>query len=259
MIVNIHKLREKLDAGDLCLGAGVTLADPAVTEALCQTSDFLWIDLEHNPIDFGPLLSLLIAARAGGAPALVRIPSGDEGWIKRTLDSGAEGIILPRANTVQEIQDFVSACRYPPLGCRGFGPRRPTQYGRFGGSEYVQHANQHLFTVVQIETVATLEAIDEIVQMDGLDAIIVGPNDLSGSLGMLGELEHPQVLDAIATIAKSCQSAGKYLGIGMDANPDYAVKVAKLGVQFVQCGGDVTYLLRYCDNLFADIRQKFDK
>ena len=256
MIANIHKLREKLDSGQLCLGAGVTLSDPAVTEALCESVDFLWIDLEHNPTSFESLLTHLIAARAGGGPALVRVPSGDEGWIKRTLDTGAEGIILPRAYLVQEIRDFVSACRYPPVGTRGFGPRRATHYGRFGGREYLDHANKHLFVSAQIETVETLNAIDEIVQIEGLDALIIGPNDLSGSMGMLGEIQHPQVLEAIQTIAEKCKAAGKYLGIGSDANPEFAAKVASLGVQFIQCGGDLGYMLTACEQLYAEIRVK---
>ena len=257
MIVNIQKFREKLDSGQLCLGVGVTLSDPAVTEALCESVDFLWIDLEHNPTNFESLLAILIAARAGGGPALVRVPSSDVGWIKRTLDTGAEGIILPRAYSAQEIRDFVSACRYPPLGTRGFGPRRPTRYGRFGGREYLDHANKQLFVIAQIETVETLDAIDEIVQIEGLDSLIIGPNDLSGSMGMLGEIQHPRVLEAISIIAEKCKAEGKYLGIGMDNDPEYAVKVAQLGVQYIQCGSDFGYMLRFCDQLYAEIREKF--
>ena len=114
MICNIHKFRDKLAAGNFCLGAGITFQDPAVTEALCPSVDFLWIDLEHNPTSLESMTTHLMAARAGGTPAIVRIPSSDVAWIKRVLDSGAEGIILPQAKSASEIQAFVSACRYPP-------------------------------------------------------------------------------------------------------------------------------------------------
>src|SRR5437879_5346021 len=120
MFCNIDKFREKLRSGRVCLGAGVSFTDAAATEALCDSVDFLWIDLEHTPIDFESLQGHLIAARAGGAPALVRVPSGAVAWVKRALDIGAEGVILPQARSVAEIEGFVSACRYPPHGQRGF-------------------------------------------------------------------------------------------------------------------------------------------
>src|SRR5207245_502364 len=130
MICNIHKFRDKLRGGRLCLGSGISVTDPAVTEALCDSVDFLWIDLEHSPISLEALQAILIAARAGGAPALVRIPSNDVGWVKRVLDIGAEGIILPQARSAAEVEAFAAACRYPPQGQRGFGPRRASNYGR---------------------------------------------------------------------------------------------------------------------------------
>ena len=129
---HINNMRAKLRAGEIVLGAGITLSDPTVTEALARSVDFVWIDLEHNATTTEAMLGHLIAARAGGAASLVRIPSNDVGWVKRVLDSGAEGIILPRAYSAREVAEFVSSCRYPPLGTRGFGPRRPMQYGRLG-------------------------------------------------------------------------------------------------------------------------------
>jgi 2-keto-3-deoxy-L-rhamnonate aldolase RhmA len=137
MYCHTKKFREKLDSGKLCLGPGITFADPAVTESIAPIADFVWIDLEHNPTNLQTMLAHLIAARAGGTMGLVRVASNDLGWIKRVLDSGAEGIILPQAQSYDEVAAFVSACRYPPLGTRGFGPRRPTNYGRLAGAEYL--------------------------------------------------------------------------------------------------------------------------
>ena len=142
MLRNIHQFREKMDAGQFCLGAGITFSDPSVTEALCGSVDFFWIDLEHNPTSLESMATHLMAARAGGTPALVRIPSGDVAWIKRVLDSGADGIILPQAKSAEEIRAFVSACRYPPQGTRGFGPRRASNYGRIRGAEYLRQCQR---------------------------------------------------------------------------------------------------------------------
>src|SRR6476659_4724605 len=113
---HINKMREKLRSGQIVLGAGITMTDRPVTEAIAPSVDFVWIDLEHNPITIESMLPHLIAARAGGCASIVRIPTNDVGWVKRVLDSGAEGIILPRAYSAKEVADFVSACRYPPLG-----------------------------------------------------------------------------------------------------------------------------------------------
>ncbi len=255
MISHIHKFREKLDAGQFCLGAGITFTDPAVVEALCDSVDFLWIDLEHNPTNLESLLSHLIAARAGGAPALVRVPSLDIAWTKRVLDTGAEGIILPQAGSAAEIKQFVSSCRYPPQGTRGFGPRRPTNYGRFGGSEYLAHANENLFVVAQIETVTALAEVDEIVAIEGLDSLVVGPYDLSGSMGKLGQVHDPQVLDAVRTVAQKARAAGKYIGMGMGAEKEHALEAAGLGIQWAQCGNDFEFMIQTADRLFSDVRR----
>lgn len=254
MISHIHKFRQKLDAGEFCLGAGITFSDPAVTEALCGSVDFLWIDLEHNPTDMESLLTHLMAARAGGAPALVRIPSNDLGWIKRVLDTGAEGIILPQAHSADEIRAFASACRYPPLGTRGFGPRRPSNYGRTPGEEYLKQANENLFVVAQIETVSAYEQIDDIVTIEGLDSLVVGPYDLSGSMGMLGQVHDPRITDAIRTVAAKAKRAGLYTGMGMGADVEHALEGASLGVNWAQCGNDYEYMINSAERLYADVR-----
>jgi len=254
VICNIHKFRDKLAAGNFCLGAGITFQDPAVTEALCPSVDFLWIDLEHNPTSLESMTTHLMAARAGGTPAIVRIPSSDVAWIKRVLDSGAEGIILPQAKSASEIQAFVSACRYPPQGNRGFGPRRPSNYGRIRGDDYLKHANEQLFVAAQIETVSALEELDRIVNIEGLDSLVIGPYDLSGSLGLLGQVHHPHVLDAIGKIVKHGRAAGLSIGMGMGADPDHVLEAKKLGVQWAQCGNDYEYMIRTVDEIFASVR-----
>lgn len=257
MICNIHKLREKLKAGKVCLGSAVSFTDPAAVEALCGSVDFLWIDLEHSPISLETLQSHLIAARAGGAPVLVRVPSNDIAWTKRVLDIGAEGLILPQARSAAEVEDFVKACRYPPLGRRGFGPRRSTDYGRVPLAEYLKHANENIFVSVQIETAEALEAIDDIVKIPGIDSLVVGPADLSGALlGSPGQVSHPKILEKIGIICAKAHKAGMTVGIGMGPNPDYAVRVAELGVNWIQCSGDCTFMLDGVDSLYKSIRAR---
>src|SRR5688572_21745552 len=206
--MHMERMREKLRSGKIVLGAGITLSDPTVTEAIAPSVDFVWIDLEHNALTVEAMLGHLIAARAGGCASIVRIPSNDVGWVKRVLDSGAEGIILPRAYSAQEVAAFVSACRYPPMGTRGFGPRRPMQYGRLSQQEYLQQANRDVFVVAQVETVELVAELDEVLKLDGLDSLVLGPQDLSGSMGRLGETTHPDVIEVMRTVASKAKAVG---------------------------------------------------
>jgi len=245
MICNMPKLRSKLAADELCIGVSISFSDPAVSEALGPDVDFLWIDLEHNPMDMESLLSHLMAARASGAPAIVRIPTSDPAWIKRTLDSGAEGVILPQARSVDEVREYVSWCRYPPMGKRGFGPRRPSNYGRNCDQPYIEEANRELFVVAQIETVEALEQVEEIAAIEGLDSLVLGPMDLSGSMGRLGDIRHPEVEAAMRRVIKVARDAGKFIGVGLGANPEVGAWYAELGVQWLQLGCDFEYLRRF--------------
>lgn len=256
MYCSTQKFREKMNAGQLCLGPGITFADPAVTESIAPLADFVWIDLEHNPTDLQTMLAHLIAARAAGTIGIVRVPSGELGWIKRVLDTGAEGIILPQAQSYEDVAAFVSACRYPPLGTRGFGPRRPTDYGRIAANDYVEQANRELFVVAQIESAGALNDIDRIVNIEGLDSLVVGPYDLSGSLGMLGQVDQPPVTDAIKRIVSAGRDAGLYLGMGMGATPDFAVRAAEMGVQWIQAGSDFEYMTLFATDFYADVRTR---
>lgn len=251
---HINTMRNKLRAGEIVLGAGITLTDPTITEALAPSVDFFWIDLEHNPTTTESMIGHLIAARAGGAASIVRIPSNDVGWVKRVLDSGAEGIILPRAYTAREAAEFVSACRYPPLGTRGFGPRRPMQYGRLSQQEYLKQANRDVFVAVQVETVELVAEIDEVLKIEGLDSLVLGPQDLSGSMGRLGEITHPDVIDAMKTVASKSRAAGKFIGSGLGASPEFAQVLIDCGVQWLQAGNDFEYMLQGCRRTFSEIR-----
>ena len=252
---NISEMRDKIRSGELVLGAGITQSDPTVTEALAPSVDFVWIDMEHNPTTTESMVGHLIAARAGGAPSIVRIPNNDVGWVKRVLDAGAEGIILPRAYTAAEVADFVSACRYPPMGTRGFGPRRPTQYGRLGQQEYLEQANRDVFVTIQVETIELVAELDEVLKIEGIDSLVLGPQDLSGSMGRLGETTHPDVIDVMKTVASKAKAAGKFIGSGLSADVRFAQILIDCGVQWLQAGSDLEYMINGCDYAFGQIRK----
>ncbi|MEX2307971.1 MAG: aldolase/citrate lyase family protein [Pirellulales bacterium] len=254
MFEAIAEFRQKLNAGEICLGAGITLADSSVVEAIAPLVDFFWIDLEHTHLSYETVQAHLIAARAGGVAALVRVRGSDIPHLKPVLDIGASGVIVPQVRSADEVRQVVSACRYPPLGTRGYGPRRAADYGRRGGAAWMQQVNDQVFLGVQIENLDALAEVDEIARIERLDSIVLGPYDLSIALGYAGQLDHPEVLSAIRRIIAAARAGRKYVGTGMAANPDDARAAIALGVQWIQCGDDYTYMIARANELMQEIR-----
>jgi 2-dehydro-3-deoxyglucarate aldolase/4-hydroxy-2-oxoheptanedioate aldolase len=252
----VRSFRQKLEMGRRCLGPGIALSDPAVTEALGTIADFVWIDLEHSTIGPETLLAHLIAARAAGTTSLVRVAGSDVALIKPVLDAGADGIIVPQVRSADEVQRVVDECRYPPLGRRGYGPKRPSAYGREGGADYVTAANDLVFVAIQVENIEAVAELEAILAIPGLDSIVVGPYDLSGSMGRLGQVSDPEVITAIRKIVAQSRAAGKYVGMGMGPDEDHARWAFEIGVQWVQCGGDYSYMVRFADQLFDRVRSR---
>jgi 2-keto-3-deoxy-L-rhamnonate aldolase RhmA len=255
----VLRFRQRLSAGEVCLGASITFSDALVSDALGDSVDFFWIDLEHGGMSPEVLQAHLLAARSRQVPALVRVPGSGTPFIKPVLDSGADGIIVPQVRSADEVQRVVDDCRYPPLGERGYGPRVPTNYGRDGGKAYIERANQAIFVAVQIENREALKCIDEIVAIPGLDSIALGPWDLSASLGFPGELEHPEVMAAIDLVIEKAGQAGLFIGSGMGPNADYATTMARHGVQWLQVGGDYSYMIQYAKQMTSEIRSKLGR
>ena len=243
MYAAIQRFRERLDAGEVLIGSSVTFTDSSVSELLGGTFDFLWVDMEHSALGFEAVHDHLVAARAADCPTLVRVAGGETAWVKKVIDSGAGGVLLPRAYSVDEVAQFVAACRYPPLGSRGFGPRRAADYGRDGGPDYHQLANDSLFVAMQVETTEALDNLDEIAALPGLDSLAIGPYDLSGALGRLGEMDHPEVLAELARVVAAARGAGIYCGAGSGSDVTYNRRLVEMGFQWVQAGSDYSCVL----------------
>ncbi|MFL2865337.1 MAG: HpcH/HpaI aldolase family protein [Pirellulaceae bacterium] len=255
MYDNIQAFKNKMDAGQLCVGPTVSFSDASVTEALAATADYIWIDLEHSPTNFESMVNHIIACRACSVPGIVRVPSGEIAWVKRVLDAGAEGIILPQAQTVAEVQEFVNACRYPMQGTRGYGPRRSTNYGRIENDTYLSQANRETFVVGQIESRTLVDNIDALVSIDGLDGVVIGPYDLSGSYDLPGEIDHPTVVEAIQLSIDKCREAGVYVGVGMGSSAATAKRWHAAGANWAMVGADYQYMVQFADDLYKSIRK----
>lgn len=250
----IQRFRDKLNAGRFCIGPAITFTDPMVSAALADSADFLWIDCEHSQMSMEAVRGHFLAARAKSVPALVRVPGSGMRFIKPMLDSGADGVIVPQIYSAAEARQVVSDCRYPPLGTRGFGPRVPTNFDREGGAEYVERANRDVFVCVQIETAEALAEIDEIAAIPGLDSLVLGPWDLSGGLGVLGQVDHPRVVAAIDTVIARARAAGKFVAAGGPADAAYAARMAERGLHWLQWGSDFSYMVNYFDSATRAMR-----
>jgi 2-keto-3-deoxy-L-rhamnonate aldolase RhmA len=232
-------LKRKLAAGGVVVGAWLSFSDPAVAEILGRTGfDFLIIDTEHGAWDLLPLQTTLMALNGSDTMPIVRVPWNDHVRIKQVLDLGVEGILAPMVRTVAECEALVAACRYPPAGRRGFGPRRASNYYR-NLAEYERLANEAIFVMPQIEDVATLAVLDDFVKVRGIDAIAIGPNDMSGTAGLFRNAGHPEIVAAIDRICAAASAEGVPVCLGINT-PASAQRgwVAK-GVRILTVAADV--------------------
>jgi 2-dehydro-3-deoxyglucarate aldolase/4-hydroxy-2-oxoheptanedioate aldolase len=253
-VQNAVGFREKLQRGQLCLGTCITFTDPAVTEALADGLDFLWIDTEHGALSLETVQEHLIAARGSGAAMLVRVAWNDPVLIKPVLDAGADGIIVPFVRSAEDVRRAVAACKYPPDGIRGYGPRRPSNYGRRGGPDYIRAANAAVLPIVQIEHRDAVDNLQEILAVPGLAALLIGPQDLAGSLGHPGEPQHTEVLRAIDTVLALAGRAAIPVGLAAGGEAEDFVAWARKGVRWLTVGGDFWLMVRALAQLTAHIR-----
>ncbi len=198
--------REKWAAGELCLGGWLSTPSPINAEVMAATGfDYCCIDMQHGFNDFSDLVPMLQAITTGSATPFVRVPENLPGHIGKALDAGAMGVIVPMVNSAEECEAAIAAGRYPPLGTRSFGPSR---VAAVEGADYWERANQDVAVVPMIETVAALEALDDILAVDGLEAIYVGPADLSVSLGYPPRSEERALHEALDAIVAACHRHG---------------------------------------------------
>ena len=231
--------RQRLLANETLIGTLVSVPSPEIVELLSLVGfDWLFLDAEHGA--FGPNEVAGLVQAAGETPCLIRIPGPDAGWIKKVLDAGATGIIVPQIETVEQATTVINAAKYPPQGQRGVGLGRAHKYGiEFG--EYLATANDNTVVVLQAESQRAVNDIDQIATVEGLDAILIGPYDLSASLGHTGEVQHEVVQAAINKVSTSCLALNTRLGIfGVCA--EHVAPYKQLGFTLLTVGVDTLFI-----------------
>jgi 2-keto-3-deoxy-L-rhamnonate aldolase RhmA len=232
--------KSRLAAGERLIGSMVTLPSPAAAEILVELGyQWLFVDGEHGPLETAEVQAILQAV-GHRVPCIVRVPAAAEVPIKKMLDLGAAGIIAPQVNTAEQAADVVAWSLYAPDGRRGVGLARAHGYG-LNFQEYVESANREITVVVQAEHAEAVENIEQIVQVEGIDAVLLGPYDLAASLGKMGQVDDPVVTGAIDQVTAACQAAGVPLGIfGVTAE---AIRpYMEKGYNLVVAGTDTIFL-----------------
>jgi 2-keto-3-deoxy-L-rhamnonate aldolase RhmA len=241
-----QSFRARLRAGERLIAPLITLNSPAVTELMAEAAfDWLFIDAEHSTLSTSEMQALLQAA--GATPCVIRLSSGEEVPIKKALDIGAAGIIAPQVNSADHAARIVQAAKYAPLGQRGLGIARAHRYG-LKIREYMRDANEEIAVIVQAEHRDAVANIHDIVRVNGVDGVLIGPYDLSASLGRPGAVDHPE-RDAITRVKNACREAQIPIGIfGINAeavrpyiDEDFTVIVA--GVDTVLLANAATSLV----------------
>ena len=248
-----NPLKRKLRAGEPCFGAWMLSTSADMAEILAYAGmDFLLLDHEHGQGSIDHAIAQLRAIKGSDCIGVLRVPSNDPVYIKRALDAGVGGIMVPNVGNAEEARRVVDACRYAPAGIRGaFGGMRAMQYGFNPG--YYETSFENLLVVVQVESARAIDAIPEIAAVDGVDALFIGPRDLSATLGKLNQFDDPAVRGQIDRAADAILKAGKLLG-STATSGKVAKEMAARGYRFIIPGSDVSLLALGVRGMLADAK-----
>ena len=230
--------------GDTVIGCWLSLGDPLATE-IAGTAGFDWllIDGEHTPYDISKMRMQLMALEASDSHAAVRVPVGETWIIKQVLDAGAQTVLVPMVETAEQARQLVHDVRYPPTGGRGVG-YSGARCSRFGAiADYGPTADEQVCLLIQVENRAGIANLDDILAVDGIDGVFIGPADLSADMGHMGQLTHPDVQATIKDAIVRIEAAGKAPGI-LATTPEFTQDALDWGARFVATGLDLLILAK---------------
>ncbi|MGJ6969363.1 HpcH/HpaI aldolase family protein [Streptosporangium sp. G11] len=236
----MRNLRRRLESREVLLGTLITWDSPEVALTL-QKAGFSWffLDLEHSALLDLKSAQRIMEVLQPASYVVIRVPDDSETWIKHALDTGCNGIIVPHVSTAQQAQSVVERAKYPPLGKRSIGIARAHGYGTHF-AKYLQEANDRVAVIAQIEDTEGVNNIHDILDVRGIDAVFIGPYDLSGTMGILGDLAHPLLTEVIGRVRTACEERKVPLGI-FCPNAAAARKEIDRGVMLIAVGSDAGY------------------
>jgi 2-keto-3-deoxy-L-rhamnonate aldolase RhmA len=253
-----NRLKSALAGGETRVGSilGQFRSPEVVRIYKAAGFDWVFIDTEHGGFDIETVQDVCRVATVSGLTPLVRVPDIQYALVARALDCGAEGVIFPRVESPEVLERAVSWTKFPPVGTRGFGlTRMAVDYAPASMPEIMQHTNENVMTVLQIETVRAVEAREELLAIDGIDAVIVGPADLSISLGVPGEFEHPTLVSAVESVIETCIRRNIVPGTHLRV-PRLARYWRERGMRLLSCSTDATMLLERATDVLQEITRR---
>jgi len=254
--MNAGEFRTALGERRVLVGSWIQANSPTVAEVLADAGfDWIGVDMEHTEIGIESLAALLRAMRGRGTNPIVRVPTNDVMDIRRALDAGAGGVLVPLTSTAEQARGAVRAAKYPPAGVRGFAFCRANGWGA-DFQDYAARADAETAVIVMIETREGVENIDAILEVDGVDGVFIGPYDLSGSYGIPGQTSHPLVREACARVADACGRHDRSAGLHVVIPDDEAIRNAiDDGFNLVCLGVDVVFVRRGAAAALASARK----
>ena len=252
----MKNLKKRLNQGETLNGCWLNLGSSLTAEIVGQAGfDWVLIDLEHGAGVEKDVLAQLQALESTTTAAIVRVESAESARISRVLDMGAEGVMCPKVDNATEAKKVINGLHYPPFGNRGVAKMvRTTQFG-LNFNTYYEEAKDNILGIVQIETLEALTNLDEIAAIEGVDVLFIGPADLSMAMGIFGQFDHSTFVVALKKIIKAAQKADKAIGI-LIFNPEDYDKYHKMGIRFIACGSDATFVAEGARNMAKKLNEK---
>ena len=253
-----NPFRARLRQAGAPLGTWLMSGASSTAEAMGRAGfDWLLMDLEHVPLDDRDALHVLQAISGTNACAVARLAANEPVLFKRALDLGAQTVMVPFVDNAQAALRAVQHAKYPPMGCRGFAAvHRASGYGT--APDYARRANDSTFVIIQLETPQAVDALEKIAAVPGVDALFLGPGDLSANMGYIGDIAHPAVQQVIADVAKRCQAIGIPCGI-VGPTPDMVSRFIALGYAYVAVASDMGMMMRQANAFIEAIRPALAK
>lgn len=252
--------KARLKAGKAALGISLSVMRPETIRTISGSGfDWVFYDTEHGPWSIETVNDMIQRTCGSRASPIIRVVWNDMNAIKKALDTGAYGIIVPWVSSKEMAENAVRYSRYPPEGLRGAAPGRPANAWGVSPTEYLEIANEEMLVAVQIEREEAVEKVEEIVSVDGIDATWLGPLDLSASLGVRGQFTHPRVLKAMEKMVDACTNVGVAPGIAASGfvekyGIDYVNKLIEDGFRFINVTGDTALLALGCREFLGKIK-----
>jgi 2-keto-3-deoxy-L-rhamnonate aldolase RhmA len=245
--------KQRIRSGSPAIGTLVTVGSPSVVEALSMTGlDWLFIDLEHGSFSLETAEDLMRSVR-GDCYTLVRIPENTPVWIHKALDIGCDGLIVPMVCSEAEARRAVEHAKYPPAGVRSVGVARAHAYG-LEFAQYVANANDQVSLIIQIEHITAVRGLAGILDVPGIDGVLIGPYDLSGSMNVLGQVNHPAVQEAMAAIRAACQAREIPFGVFV-LDPASVPDALATGVGFLAVGTELSLMFSSVQSVLDLVRE----